>query len=141
MAPVTGAGIVLPSRGLAEKFRVVERNPYTEGLPDEFAYEMKPPYDITDERNRRRTEINMLEIRGADTLIEAKAYYETRDADTGRREYDMETPVKSPFLTVNSYGEGEAIWLRCRADHLILERDERNIMRIVDNVLRVSSGN
>ncbi len=135
MAAVTGSGIITPLNGLPEKFRVVERNPYTEGLPDEFAYEVKPPYDMTDERNRRRTEVFRLDPGNASTLIESEAYYE----EDG--EYNMETPRKGAFLTVNSYGEGQAIWLACRAEHLILEREERNIMRIIDNVFKVSSGN
>ncbi len=133
MAPVTGARIVRPHIGLAEKFRVVERNPYTEGLADDFAYEMRPPYDITDESSTRRTEIYRLEAMGADTLIEVEAYYREEG------EYDMETPVRSPFLTVNSYGEGETIWLACRPLELILRRSERNILRIVSNVLNSAS--
>ncbi len=132
MSPVTGTEVVLPSTGLAGKFTVLERHPYTEGLPDEFVYETRPPYDITDERSRRRTEIRRLEAAGADILVEAEAYYQ----DEG--EYDMETPVRSAFLTVNSYGEGEAVWLACRAEHLILARNERNIMLIVANVLKTA---
>ncbi len=134
MEQVTGARVVLPYRGLVEKFRVLEKNPYTEGLPDEFAYETRPPYDITDERSTRRTEAVRLVASGADTLIESQAYYEARDPDTGSSEFDMETPVRSAFLTVNSYGEGKAVWLACRAHTLILTRSERNILRIVNNV-------
>ncbi len=136
---VTGAEII-GHDGLVTEMEVVERNCYTEGLPDKFEYELEPPYDITDERNRflqRRTVITRLEVNTAEVLVEANAYYSERDPDTGERVYDMETPVRSPLLILNSRGEGKTVWLACRALHL-LGRHETNIMRIVFNVLRCS---
>ncbi len=133
---VTGARIILPHQGRVEKFRVVERNSYTEGLPDEFSYETRPPYDVRDEASVRRTWAYRIRPGTAATMIESEAYYEEVDPETGEREYNMEETVTASFLTVNHYGEGRCVWLACRVTDLVLDRSERNILGLVANVLR-----
>ncbi len=140
---VTGAVIsTSPSwRGAAEKFRVVEKNPYTAGLADEFEFETRPPYSVENEiasGRIRRTQVKNLKAVTADVLIEADVYYEEADPDTGERKYNLEETATSAFLLVNSYGEGKCVWLACRAEHFIQERTERNVLRIVSNVLENS---
>ncbi len=134
-----GAG-VSHAPGIVKKFRVVERNRYTEGLPDEFTYETRPAYDMHDSGARRYTQVYPLEPSGADTLIESVAFYEERNPDTGESAYNMEKPVTHAFMTVNSYGDGQVIRLACWARILILGMQEGRILRIIRNVLSQSGG-
>ncbi len=122
----TGARIGSPYLGRVAKFRVVERNCYTEGLPDEFEYRTRPAYDVNNPL--ARSEVLNLETEGADVLIEAEAYYG-----------DEETPGTGAFLTVNSYGRGKTVWLGCRASTLILRYSESNILQVFGNVLKCST--
>ncbi len=108
------------SRGAAKKFRVLERNDLTEGLPDEFEYETRPPYDASNPH--RHTEIRLFEIAGADTVIQVEAYF---NGEAG----------KAPFLTVKEYGDGKAVRIGCRVHYLIGSYSENHILRIFNNVL------
>ncbi len=118
-------GVERGSTGSAEKFRVVERTPHTEGLPEEFEYQTTPPYDV---RNPHRwTEVMELDAVEAETLIEVEAYYNGEETRT------------KAFLTVNSYGDGKCVWIGCRTDFLISRYRESNILRIFNNVLAASA--
>jgi hypothetical protein len=141
VAEVTGVKIMLPYRGRVKGFRVLTRNCYTEGLPDEFGLETKPPYDINDAKSRQRTECVFLESEKATTLVESEAYYEEKDPETGKNVYNMDNTKKAAFLTLNSYGKGKCLWLACRVDSLILSRKEKHILQILDNVLKCSTQN
>ncbi len=114
--------------GIVKKFKVVKESPYTQGIPEEFTYEMRPGYDMMDERSRWRTECYAVELRGAEALVNSVAFY-----DEG-----MEAEEEHPFMTFNSYGSGNVIRIAARVYRLVMTRQERHILQMVSNVLRES---
>lgn len=137
---VTGAKII-GYGGRVKKFKVLKKTPLTEGLPDEFGLETTPPYDINNEKSRWRTECTILKTAEATSLIKVEAYHGVRNPETEKVVYDMENPKTTDFLTLNSYGNGKCIWLACRVTYLILDRNEKHVLRMLKNVLENISRN
>ncbi len=53
-------------------------------------------------------------------------------------EYNMEHPVRTPYMSLNYHGDGKTLWITGRARFLIDNRDGGNLLRIVGNVFRSS---